>query len=144
MDTPMRRTLLCFLSFISLVAIQAGLMVSISPASASQVVGGWWDGWWRCTIDGRPARMVWRVVDDSQTTCNGNVCSTSFGVRWGGQFSDNGSRFVPLTNPEVGQQGGLYFRHADGNRWYLPKPTANRTSGWTTWMGRRYPLVCWR
>jgi hypothetical protein len=123
--------------------IVLGFTVS-NPAIASQLPGGWWDGNWNCNIDGRPARMRWNVVDDRQTTCNGDTCSTSYGVKWKGNFSDNGSRWVALTEPRRGDKGGLYFRHADGNQWYLAKPTNNRTAGWTTWNGKRYPLSCWR
>jgi hypothetical protein len=119
------------------------LALSSAPALAG-LVSGWWGGNWTCTIDGRPARMRWIPVSDDQTTCNGDDCTTSSGARWRGSFSDNGSAWVPLTNPTRGNRDGLFFRHADGNQWYLPKPTGNRTSGWTTWNGRRYPLVCWR
>jgi Family of unknown function (DUF6006) len=131
----------------SLHAISCSLALSFaisSPTSASQLVGGWWSGVWNCNIDGRPARMRWSIVDDSRTTCNGDVCSTSSGVRWKGSFSDNGSRWVPLTDPSQANRGGLFFYHADGNQWYLPKPTGNRTEGWTTWNGKRYPLACWQ
>lgn len=114
-----------------------------SPALAS-TASGWWGGNWNCNIDGRPALMRWNVVDDSQTTCNGDVCSTTSGVRWKGSFSDNGSRWVALTEPRQGNRGGLYFRHADGNQWYLAKPSGNKTVGWTTWNNQRYPLSCWR
>jgi len=130
----------------SLLTISCGIALSFSvssSATASQAVG-WWGGNWTCNIDGRPARMQWKVVDDSQTTCNGDTCSTTSGVRWVGSFSDNGSRWVPLTNPREGNRGGLYFRHADGNQWYLSKPTGSRTTGWTTWNGQRYPLSCWK
>jgi hypothetical protein len=58
--------------------------------------------------------------------------------------SDAGSRWVALTDPREGSRGGLYFRHADGNQWYLPKPTGNKTKGWTTWNGQRYSLSCWK
>jgi hypothetical protein len=122
--------------------IALGLIVS-GPALAG-LAPGWWGGTWRCTIDGRPAMMKWVVVDDSQTSCNGDSCTTSSGVRWKGSFSDNGSGWVPLTNPRQGNQGGLFFRHADGNEWYLRRPEANRTTGWTTWNGQRYALSCWR
>jgi hypothetical protein len=115
---------------------------SFSSAGASQAVG-WWGGAWSCNIDGRPAQMKWVVVDDSQTSCDGNICSTSSGVKWKGSFSDNGSRWVPLTNPRTGNLGGVYFNHADGNRWYLPKPSGRQSVGWTTWNGQRYRLACW-
>jgi hypothetical protein len=128
----------------ALIGLLCVLAVPSGPAGASQMVGRWWSGAWKCTIDGRPARMRWDVVDDSNTTCQGDVCSTSSGVKWAGRFSDNGSRWVPLRNPRDGTQGGLYFNHADGNKWYLAKPTNNKSQGWTTWNGQRYPLVCWR
>lgn len=131
---------------LSLYKISCGLALCFAvsgPATASQV-SGWWGGNWNCNIDGRSAHMRWNAVDDSQITCNGDTCSTSSGVRWQGSFSDNGSRWVPLTNPRKGDKGGLYFQHADGNKWYLPKPTGNRTTGWTTWNSKRYPLSCWR
>jgi len=116
-------------------------------AHASMVIG-WWGGNWSCKIDGRPARMKWQAVDDSRTVCNdtseGRVCSRTSGVRWDGSFSDNGSAWVPLKNPNQDNNGGFYFHHADGNLWHLAKPNGNRTSGWTTWNGRRYPLSCWK
>lgn len=113
------------------------------PALAGQVAG-WWGGAWACNIDGRPAHMKWVAVDDSQTTCDGDICTTSSGARWKGSFSDNGSRWVPLTNPRQGTRGGLFFQHADGNQWYLARPVDNKTKGWTTWNAQRYSLSCWR
>ena len=118
-------------------------VIAVSPAFAG-LVSGWWGGSWSCNIDGRPARMQWTPVDDSQTTCHDGVCTTTSGARWSGRFSDNGSPWVPLTAARSGNQGGLFFRHADGNQWYLAKPVSNQTSGWTTWNGRRYPLSCRR
>ncbi|MBX9403472.1 DUF6006 family protein [Lysobacter sp. BMK333-48F3] len=115
-----------------------------APAQASQV-GGWWGGDWTCTIDGRPARMRWTAVDDTHVDCDGDEsCSQSSGARWRGRFSDNGSAWVALNNPRPGVRGGLFFNHADGNRWYLPRPSNGRSNGWTTWNGQRYPLSCWR
>ena len=121
------------------------LSMSVSGPALASTVSGWWGGTWACSIDGRPAQMKWVVVDAPQTTCNSDgICTTTSGARWKGSFSDNGSPWVQLTEPRRGQQGGLFFRHADGNQWYLPKPTGNRTSGWTTWNGQRYPLSCQR
>jgi hypothetical protein len=118
-------------------------LVTSTPAPAGSVAG-WWGGTWSCNIDGRPARMKWVAVDDTQYSSDGNIGTVSHGARWKGSFSDNGSRWVPLTNPRQGDRGGLYFRHADGNKWYLAKPVNNRTKGWTTWNGQRYLLSCWR
>ena len=136
MNTSTQRSLLAFCALT--------LYVSVSPSvQASQAIG-WWGGAWICNIDGRPARMEWRAVDASETSCDGDNCTATSGVRWQGSFSDKGSPWVPLTNPREGNNGGLYFNHADGNTWYLPKPAGNKTTGWTTWNGKWYPLSCWR
>ena len=118
-------------------------VVTAAPSSASMVTG-WWGGNWTCNIDGRPARMKWVAASVTEGSCDGNVCSQSQGAAWRGHFSDNGSRWVPLSNPRKGAQGGVFFRHADGNQWYLAKPVSNRSEGWTTWQGTRYRLSCWR
>ena len=126
------------------IVLGVALCLAVAAPALASTASGWWGGTWSCSIDGRPAHMKWVIVDDSQTTCSDGTCTTTSGVRWKGSFSDNGSAWVPLTDPRPGQQGGLFFRHADGNQWYLPKPTGNQTSGWTTWNGRRYPLSCRR
>ena len=113
------------------------------PAQAG-MVSGWWGGNWNCTIDGRPARMSWSAVDDTRTQCSGGACTSTSGARWMGKFSDNGSRWVALTDARAGNLGGLHFRHADGNPWFLAAPDSGRTKGWTTWNGKRYPLSCQR
>lgn len=107
-------------------------------------VAGWWGGSWSCTIDGRPARMKWHAADDSRVDCDGGTCAGTSGARWVGRFSDNGAAWVPLTEPRKGNQGGFFFRHADGNQWYLAAPGNGTATGWTTWNGRRYPLSCRR
>ncbi len=121
----------------------AALLSSSAPSFASQALG-WWGGTWTCTIDGRPAQMKWTVVDVGGGSCDGDTCTSTSEVAWRGKFSDNGSNWVPLTNARYGNRGGLYFIHADGNKWYLPKPVNNRSNGWTTWQGNRYPLSCWK
>lgn len=124
-------------------SITLGLAVAI-PANAG-LVSGWWGGSWNCNIDGRSAQMRWTVVEDVEPPCNSDLCSSSSGVHWEGRFSDNGGRWVALKNPRTATNtGGLFFNHADGNRWYLAKPVSNKASGWTTWNGNRYPLSCRR
>lgn len=120
------------------------LSFGVSFLAYPGTVSGWWGGSWTCDIDGRPARMKWSIVEDGQANCDGAECSSTSGVRWKGSFSDNGSRWVPLTNPRNDKKGGLYFYHADGNQWHLARPQGNKTAGWTTWNGKRYPLSCWR
>lgn len=116
---------------LSLLAISFGLALFVTSPISADTIEGWWGGNWACKIDGRPARMKWIPAEGGS------------GLYWKGSFSDNGSRWVPLTNARKGNQGGLYFNHADGNKWYLAKPAGHKTSGWTTWNGQRYPLSCW-
>lgn len=120
------------------------LCLAIAAPAGAGMVSGWWGGDWTCNIDGRPARMKWFPVDAGETQCDGDTCSSTSAVRWRGRFSDNGAQWVDLNRPTQGNKGGLYFRHADGNRWYLPKPIGNKTTGWTTWNGQRFRLSCWR
>lgn len=117
---------------------------STEPAAAGFAPVGWWGGDWTCRIDGRPARMRWVPVNNDQVSCDGSECSIVSGASWKGSFSDNGSAWVPLRNARRGNQGGLFFNHADGNQWYLPEPNGRKTDGWTTWQGQRYRLSCWR
>ena len=113
-------------------AVLGGLLAAATsiPATAS-TIEGWWGGTWDCNIDGRPARMRWIPAESSS------------GLYWKGSFSDSGSAWVPLSNARFGDRGGLYFNHADGNRWYLAEPNGgNVAEGWTTWNGQRYALSC--
>lgn len=113
-------------------------------AQASQVIGQWYFGKWDCTIDGRPAKMQWLVVDDPQTTCSGDVCSSSSGVKVIGRFSDNGSAWVPLAKRYLrGNDFGIRYLGAEQNNWMLRyQPSTKVAAGWTTWRGNRYPLQC--
>lgn len=129
-------------TFFALLAL--GFALSLSGLAQASTVSGWWGGQWTCEIDGRPARMRWKPVDDTQTECDGDVCSQTSGATWAGEFSDNGSAWVRLTFENRGSRGGIFFRHADGNRWFLAQPQNGRSTGWTTWNGQRYRLACWR
>jgi hypothetical protein len=128
-------------------AIVAALMYAalLAEANASGVAG-WWGGTWTCKIDGRPAQMKWVPVSVVEGDCEGDTCSQSSSAAWKGSFFD-GSQWVALNNPRPGSKGGLYFNHADGNKWYLPEPKQTRvgmrSEGWTTWQGNRYKLICW-
>jgi hypothetical protein len=122
------------------------LCFAVSDSASASMLVGWWGGKWSCNIDGRSARMRWAPVEAGINMCdeNGRNCVRNDRLRWLGGFSDNGSREVRLTDAREGSRGGLNFRHADGNHWYLAKPAGNKATGWTTWNGRRYPLSCWR
>jgi Family of unknown function (DUF6006) len=118
-----------------------------SDASASFVQTKWYFGNWNnCLIDGRPAKMQWKVVDDPQTSCDGNVCSSSSGVKVVGRFSDNGGAWVPLkVQSSSGNDLKIRYQGAEPDNWFLRySPTKKSASGWTTWRGNRYPLSCSR
>ncbi len=123
-------------------------LTSLSPlseiASASQTASKWYFGSWSCTIDGRPARMRWRVVDDPQTTCAGGICTSTSGVKVVGHFSDNGGPWTPLRATSSGPATlNMQYLGAEQAPWFLRYNAAQRQAqGWTTWRGHRYPLSC--
>lgn len=100
---------------------------SETPAPVSDV--DWFAGTWTGTIDGRPATMRWSISG----TGSSRVVT--------GDFSDGSSgSYVPLKfDSSTGDK--LFFRHADGNSWYLGKTKDGEATGWTTWEGRQFPLV---
>lgn len=64
----------------------AVLLMAGQCANASLTVSQWYFGSWNCRIDGRPARMVWRVVDDPQTNVLGRDLQHDFGRQGGRAF----------------------------------------------------------
>ena len=119
------------------------LLACSQLAAASQVATQWYFGNWNCLIDGRSARMVWQVVDAPNTSCDGNVCSTSSGVAIRGWFSDSGSRWVRLNSPRVSGNDVRFIYSGDGTNWFLRfNPAARSAVGNTVWQGRAYPLSC--
>ncbi|MBF0313649.1 MAG: hypothetical protein HQK50_12820 [Oligoflexia bacterium] len=121
------------------------LVSFLSAAHASMVITQWYHGTWNCNIDGRSAQMVWQVVDDSRTTCNGDICSTTSGVKTVGWFSDSGSAWVRLDiNSSSNRHLAIRYLGNEPDNWLLNYDAAAVTaSGWTTWRGNRYPLSCW-
>ncbi|MBD2343873.1 DUF6006 family protein [Anabaena subtropica] len=124
----------------------ASLILVSNNAEASQIASEWFFGSWNCNIDGRPAQMEWKVVDDPKTTCSGGVCSRTSGVRLVGRFSDNGSAWVPLGRRFSSRQKqdlGIRYLGTEQDNWYLRYNSSTRiANGWTTWRGNRYPLQC--
>jgi Family of unknown function (DUF6006) len=131
---------------LGLAVISVGFLVTPNHAKASQAVTEWFFGTWNCNIDGRPAKMQWYVVDDSQTTCDGNICSSTSGVKVVGRFSDNGSPWVPLGKRYSNSQRkelGIRYLGKEQDNWLLKfDSTTKVANGWTTWRGNRYPLQC--
>jgi Family of unknown function (DUF6006) len=116
-------------------------------ASASQAATQWYFGNWNnCLIDGRPAKMQWKVVDDPQTSCDGNICSSSSGVKVVGRFSDNGSDWVPLSvRYNQKNEVGIRYLGKEKDNWVLRyNPQTKDAKGYTTWRGKKYPLSCSR
>lgn len=129
---------------LKIITATIAVLAAASPALAG-IAPGWWAGTWNCTIDGRPARMKWVTVEARETECEEDACPSSLSsAAWQGSFSDNGAAWLPLVNPRVGNKGGVFFNHADGNKWYLPKPSGTQSAGWTTWNNQRLSLVCWK
>jgi hypothetical protein len=131
------------LFFIPFGAVAAASLLAY-PVNASVVVREWFFGNWDCLIDGRPARMQWYIVDDPQTTCHDNVCSSTSAVRVVGRFSDSGGPWVPLARQwSRGNQLGIRYLGREQDNWYLSYNSVTRAArGWTTWRGNRYPLQC--
>ncbi|MBD2448659.1 hypothetical protein H6G76_16170 [Nostoc sp. FACHB-152] len=132
--------------FLGWAIVPASLVLVSSHAKASQIASEWFFGLWDCNIDGRPAQMQWKVVNDPQTSCNGDICSTTSGVRLVGRFSDHGSAWVPLAKSFSNsrrQDLGIRYLGAEQDNWYLRYNSRTKiANGWTTWRGNRYPLQC--
>jgi hypothetical protein len=128
----------------TLALLPLGLGLPLGNVQASQVVSQWYFGRWDCTIDGRPSRMQWRVIDDPQTNCNGDVCSSTSGVKVVGRFSDNGSAWVPLEKRYLrGNDLGIRYLGREQDNWFLRYNSRTRqATGYTTWRNNRYPLLC--
>lgn len=121
-------------------ALLAGVLAGGGPAAASQVAGGWYMGDWRCTLDGRPTRIVWDVVSVDHGASHGDVGTSVAGAERRGRFWDRGS----WANLSLGRATSttVHFKHADGNNWHLRRASATQATGYSTWEGRRYPLSC--
>ncbi len=120
------------------------LLLSISSLSqASTVASQWYFGDWSCLIDGRAARMVWQVVNDPQTSCSGEVCSSTSGVAIKGWFKDGNGPWVTLNSPRTNQNDFRFTYTGDNTRWFLRYDPANRSAvGNTIWNGNAYSLSC--
>jgi hypothetical protein len=121
-------------TLISLLAILA-ILPGTNSAHASQAASQWYFGNWNdCKIDGRPAKMQWKVVDDSQTQCDGNICQSTSG------------NWVPLSvRYNRTNEVGIRYLGREQDNWVLRyNPNSRVATGYTTWRGNRYPLSCRR
>ena len=129
---------------LGLILIPSGILFNPSTINASQVANQWYFGSWNCNIDGRNSKMDWLVVDDPQTKCDGDVCSTTSGVKVVGRFSDNGSAWVSLAKHSANSTSlSIRYLGQEQDNWFLRyNVKSGRAIGWTTWRGKRYPLSC--
>ena len=111
-----------------------------APASASQAPGAWFMGDWRCTLDGRQTRMVWRNASVDHGGSDGDIGTSVAGVERRGRFLDRGA-WSDLTFGRA-TSTTLNFRHSDGNGWFLRRLSPTTARGNSTWNGRPYPLSC--
>ncbi|WP_407571836.1 DUF6006 family protein [Deinococcus altitudinis] len=123
--------------------ISLGLLSVFSCSSASQVVHAWYFGDWSCVIDQRAGRMLWKVVDDPQTTCRGGVCSSTSGVAVRGWFKDGNGGWVSLIQRSASGNDLRFTYTGDFTRWFLRyDPATGVANGNTVWRGNTYPLNC--
>jgi hypothetical protein len=121
-------------------ALFAAALAGSAPATAGQVVGTWYMGDWRCTLDGRPTRILVDVVSVDHGSNHGDIGTSVAGAERRARFWDRGT-WVTLS---LGRSTSttLNFRHPDGNNWFLRRTSATQAAGYSTWQGRRYPLAC--
>ena len=99
------------------------------PKKAETATAPWFVGAWTGQIHGRPAAMRWRMLE-----------SGSGGKSYVGEFSDgNTGTYVPMTLDGFSPTE-LFFRHPDGNQWFLRYDGASFAEGFTRWQGAQYPL----
>ena len=136
------RTLKPYLIGLALFSLSTAILPH--PAAASTIATQWFFGNWDCLIDGRPAQMQWSVVNNPQTQCNGDVCSTTSGVKLVGRFSDSRSPWVNLSKQWSNRSElGIRYLGREQDNWYLRQDSRTKiATGWTTWRGNRYPLQC--
>jgi Family of unknown function (DUF6006) len=132
------------LLFIVFVSFFVPEMVRATPVAAPNrwYLGAWSD----CRLDGRPARMQWRVVPAPPPLCRGNVCNKTAGLRILGRFSDNDSAWVPLAIRFArGNELGIRYLGAEQDNWsLLYNPGTKVAKGFVNWRGKSYPIECRR
>jgi Family of unknown function (DUF6006) len=112
-------------------SILAATLAAAQSAQASYAAK-WFDGNWDCKIDGRSAKMTWRMADDMPNS------------KYLGKFSDSGGAWVPLSELSS-NSNTLSLRYLGGEpaTWGLTYAPQQRSAvGFTTWRGKKYPLSC--
>ncbi|HRJ53760.1 MAG TPA: DUF6006 family protein [Candidatus Thiothrix moscowensis] len=130
------------------------LVISSASYASSANLPDWINGEMNCKIDGRPAKMQWRVETRYETTCDtfGRNCSQAAYAVSIGSFSDNGGSWVPLESRGTGNGGNTFFIRYLGeqpNNWELSFiPAREIAQGHSVWRAGtynvRYDLECWK
>jgi hypothetical protein len=129
--------------------LMAGALSLLFTGSAAFAlcVNPWYAGTWDCSIDGRPALMVWELKSGSSTTCRGDTCSrTHDACTIHGWFREKTGDWVYLKKNEANSNEIHFTYTGDQSPWYLQRFAGSTTamSGHTTWAGKHYPLSCTR
>lgn len=139
---------------LTLIALQANLLgmtvvTSTSYASTTNLPA-WIRGDMNCKIDGRPAKMIWKIENRYETNCDpsGQYCSQAEYAISVGSFSDNGGAWVPLANNGTRNGGNTFlmrYQGAEPADWELTfSPNTEVAKGFTMWRGNPYRLECWK
>lgn len=137
---------------IAIILLQTSLlgMTAVSTTSYASLIDfpRWASGDMNCKIDGRPAMMKWRLVDDPVINNGDGTSTSSSGVTAVGHFSDNGGPWVSLGSRGTRNGGNTFlirYQGAEPDNWELTfVPSTEVATGWTTWRGNRYTLSCWK
>jgi hypothetical protein len=123
------------------------LGVSALQASTTASLPEWIKGDTNCSIDKRPARMYWEIVNTSERYCDTpSSCTVSEGAAARGRFSDNGGAWVALErSSSTSTSMNIRYLGAEPANWFLAFNASTQVAeGWTTWHGKRYELSCWK
>ena len=110
----------CQLSLLLVVAVVVLSMAS-GRLEASQAAPQWYNGHWKCTLDGRATKMRWGTETDRKTSdcrydkaSKERICTSSSGIKTVGAFWDRNGPWKKLALQRSDARS-LTFRHADGN-----------------------------
>jgi hypothetical protein len=133
-------------------AVQPAQATTYARPTPTTVILPDWAGTWNCNLDGRPAVMqLWLA---NTRTCNGSICSITYGTRIDGRISDNSGPWRSL-NQRNYTSGDLASSRRDHmlpvqfnntDNWLLLMHTGNRNfiSGYTTWNRIPFGFQCRR
>lgn len=139
---------------IAIILLQTSLLgitaVSTTSYASPAYLPAWIKGEMNCKIDGRPAKMTWKIENRYEGNCDssGEYCTQAEYAVSVGSFSDNGGQWIPLESRGSRNNGNTFlirYKGAEPDNWELTfVPSTEVATGWTTWRGNRYSLSCWK